>query len=32
MLDLAALVMPRGEPVALQATFMSRLKSAFGTH
>jgi hypothetical protein len=32
MLDLAALVMPRGEPVALQETFMSRLKSAFGTH
>ena len=31
MLDLAALVMPRGEPVALQETFMSRLKSAF-TH
>jgi pilus assembly protein CpaE len=31
MLDLAALVMPRGEPVALNETFMSRLKSAF-TH
>ena len=31
MLDLAALVMPRGEPVVLNETFMSRLKSAF-TH
>jgi hypothetical protein len=31
MLDLAALVMPRGEPVALNETFISRLKSAF-TH
>ena len=32
MLDLAALVMPRTEPAALQETFMSRLKSAFVTH
>jgi pilus assembly protein CpaE len=32
MLELAALVMPRVEAVALQATFMSRIKSAFGTH
>jgi Flp pilus assembly CpaE family ATPase len=32
MLDLAALVMPRTEPAALQDTFMSRLKSAFVTH
>ena len=32
MLDLAALVMPRVEAVALQASFMSRIKSAFGTH
>ena len=31
MLDLAALVMPRAEPVPLQETFMSRLKSAFVT-
>jgi pilus assembly protein CpaE len=32
MLELAALVMPRVEAVAMQATFMSRIKSAFGTH
>jgi len=32
MLDLAALVMPRAEPVVTQETFMSRLKSAFGAH
>jgi hypothetical protein len=30
MLELAALVMPRAEPVVTQQTFMSRLKSAFG--
>ncbi len=32
MLELAALVMPRAEPVVTQETFMSRLKSAFGAH
>jgi len=32
MLELAALVMPRVEQAALQETFMSRLKSAFGSH
>ncbi len=32
MLDLAGQVMPRVEPAALQASFMSRLKSAFATH
>ncbi len=32
MLELAALVMPRVEAVAMQATFMSRIRSAFGTH
>jgi pilus assembly protein CpaE len=32
MLELAALVMPRVEAVAMQATFMSRIKSAFGSH
>ena len=32
MLELAALVMPRVEPAALQETFMSRLKSAFSAH
>jgi pilus assembly protein CpaE len=31
VLDLAALVMPRVEPVALHETFMSRLKFALGT-
>jgi len=31
MLELAALVMPRSEPVAPQETFMLRLRSAFGT-
>jgi pilus assembly protein CpaE len=32
MLELAALVMPRVELAAAPETFMSRLKSAFGTH
>jgi pilus assembly protein CpaE len=32
MLDLAGLVMPRVEAVALRETFISRLKSAFATH
>jgi pilus assembly protein CpaE len=32
MLELAGLVMPRVEPAALQETFMTRLKSAFGAH
>src|SRR5271167_4066043 len=32
MLELAALVMPRAEPVVTQETFMSRLKSAFSAH
>lgn len=32
MLDLAATVMPQGEPIAVRETFIGRLKSAFAAH